>query len=160
MFFFYFRQKYVRMLLEDKINTDLKTAMLARNESLVRGLRAIKQAVLLAKTSGTGSLSPEEEVKMLQKLVKQRKESVEVYLQQGRQDLADPELEEISVIEKYLPAMMSEDEIREVVKAAIAQTGASTPQEMGKVMGVVTKQLAGKADNKVVSQLVKQLLGA
>lgn len=97
---------------------------------------------------------------MLQKLVKQRKESVEVYLQQGRQDLADPELEEISVIEKYLPAMMSEDEIREVVKAAITQTGASTPQEMGKVMGVVTKQLAGKADNKVVSQLVKQLLGA
>lgn len=148
------------MSLEEKINTDLKAAMLARNESQVRGLRAIKQAVLLAKTSGSGSLSTEDEVKMLQKLVKQRKESVEVYLQQGRQDLADPELEEISVIEKYLPAMMSEDEIREVVKAAIAQTGAATPQEMGKVMGVVTKQLAGKADNKVVSQLVKQLLGA
>jgi uncharacterized protein YqeY len=148
------------MSFEEKINADLKTAMLAKQEVAVRGLRAIKQAILLAKTSGGGTVTPEEEVKMLQKLVKQRKESAEVFQQQGRQDLAQPELEEIAVIEKYLPQMMSEDEIREVVKAAIAQTGASTPQEMGKVMGVVTKQLAGKADNKLVSQLVKQLLGA
>ncbi|MFM2135785.1 MAG: hypothetical protein RL021_1185 [Bacteroidota bacterium] len=148
------------MTLEEKINTDLKTAMLAKDEPTVRGLRAIKQALLLAKTSGGGSVTPEDEVKMLQKLVKQRKESVEVYVQQGRQDLANPELEEIAVIEKYLPKMMSEDEIAVVVQEAIRQTGASTPQEMGKVMGLVTKQLAGKADNKLVSQLVKQFLGA
>lgn len=148
------------MTLEEKINADLKSAMLAKDEPTVRGLRAIKQAVLLAKTSGGGSVTPEEEVKMLQKLVKQRKESVEVYVQQGRQDLADPELQEIAVIEKYLPKMMSEDEIAVVVKEVIVQTGATTAQEMGKVMGVVTKKLAGKADNKLVSQLVKQLLGA
>lgn len=147
------------MTLEERINADLKTAMLAKDEPTVRGLRAIKQAVLLAKTSGGGSVTAEDEVKMLQKLVKQRKESVEVYVQQGRQDLANPELEEIAVIEKYLPTMMSEQEIAAVVKEAILQTGASTPQEMGKVMGVVTKKLAGKADNKLVSQLVKQLLG-
>lgn len=147
------------MTFEEKINADLKTAMLAKEEVTVRGLRAIKQAVLLAKTSGGGSLTAEDEVKMLQKLVKQRKESAEVFQQQGREDLAGPELQEISVIERYLPKMMSEDEIREVVNATIQQTGATSLQELGKVMGVVTKQLAGKADNKLVSQLVKQLLG-
>ncbi|MFM7217747.1 MAG: GatB/YqeY domain-containing protein [Bacteroidota bacterium] len=147
------------MSLEERINSDLKAAMLAKEEASVRGLRAIKQAVLLAKTSGGGVISAEDEIKMLQKLVKQRKESVDIYQQQGRQDLAGPELEEIAVIERYLPKMMSEEEVMVVVKAAIAQSGASTPQEMGKVMGIVTKQLAGKADNKLVSQLVKQLLG-
>ncbi|MFM2206584.1 MAG: hypothetical protein RL213_559 [Bacteroidota bacterium] len=148
------------MTLEEQINADLKSAMLAKDEPTVRGLRAIKQSILLAKTSGGGSVSVEDEVRMLQKLVKQRKESVEVYQQQGRQDLAAPELEEISVIEKYLPKMMTEEEITAVVREAIRQTGASSPQEMGKVMGVVTKQLAGKADNKLVSQLVKSLLGS
>ena len=148
------------MSLEETINADLKAAMLAKQEASVRGLRAIKQAVLLAKTSGGGSISPEDEFKMLQKLVKQRRESAEVFQQQGRADLAGPELEEIAVIEKYLPQMMSEEEVRAVVKAAIAQTGASSAQDMGKVMGLVTKQLSGKADNKLVSQLVKQLLGA
>ena len=148
------------MSLEEKINQDLKTAMLAKEEATVRGLRAIKQVLLMAKTSGGGSITPEDEVKMLQKLVKQRKESVEIYLQQGREDLAKPELEEIAVIEKYLPAMMSEAELIVIIKDAIAQTGAKTPQEMGKVMGFVTKQVAGKADNKLVSQLVKQLLGS
>jgi uncharacterized protein YqeY len=148
------------MSLEEKINADLKTAMLAKDEPTVRSLRAIKQAVLLAKTSGSGVISPEDEVKMLQKLVKQRKESAEVYQQQGRQDLADPELEEIKVIEKYLPKMMDEAEIEEHVKAAITESGATSAQEMGKVMGIVTKKLAGKADNKLVSQLVRKLLGA
>jgi uncharacterized protein YqeY len=148
------------MTLEEQINADLKSAMLAKDEPTVRGLRAIKQAILLAKTSGGGSVTAEDEVRMLQKLVKQRKESVEVYQQQSRQDLAAPELEEIAVIEKYLPKMMSEEEITAVVREAIRQTGASSPQEMGKVMGVVTKQLAGKADNKLVSQLVKSLLGS
>ncbi|MFM8433519.1 MAG: GatB/YqeY domain-containing protein [Bacteroidota bacterium] len=147
------------MSLEERINADLKAAMLAKDEASVRGLRAIKQAVLLAKTSGGGSITPEEELKMLQKLVKQRKESVEIYQQQGRQDLADPELQEIGVIERYLPALMTEEEIVMAVKAVIVQVGASSIQELGKVMGVVTKQLAGKADNKLVSQIVKQQLG-
>ena len=95
---------------------------------------------------------------MLQKLVKQRQESIEIYKTQNRDDLAKPEMEEVEIISKYLPAMMSEEEVREAVKAAISSTGASSPAEMGKVMGVVTKQLAGKADNKLVSALVKELL--
>jgi len=146
------------MSLEEKINADLKTAMLAKEEATVRSLRAIKSAILLAKTSGGGNISAEEEMKMLQKLVKQRKESVEIYQQQNRADLAKTEIEEIAVIEKYLPKQMSEDEIREELKKIIAQTGATTAAEMGKVMGVASKQLAGKADNKLVSQLVRQLL--
>ena len=146
------------MSLEEKINADLKTAMLAKEEATVRSLRAIKSAILLAKTSGGGNIAAEEEMKMLQKLVKQRKESVEIYQQQNRADLAKTEIEEIAVIEKYLPKQMSEDEIREELKKIIAQTGATTAAEMGKVMGVASKQLAGKADNKLVSQLVRQLL--
>lgn len=137
---------------------DLKAAMLAKNEAGLRAIRAIKSAILLAKTSGGGELKPEDEVKMLQKLVKQRQESIEIYKTQNRDDLAKPEMEEVEIISKYLPAMMSEEEVREAVKAAISSTGASSPAEMGKVMGVVTKQLAGKADNKLVSELVKELL--
>ena len=137
---------------------DLKAAMLAKNEAGLRAIRAIKSAILLAKTSGGGELKPEDEVKMLQKLVKQRQESIEIYKTQNRDDLAKPEMEEVEIISKYLPAMMSEEEVREAVKAAISSTGASSPAEMGKVMGVVTKQLAGKADNKLVSALVKELL--
>jgi uncharacterized protein YqeY len=147
------------MPLEEKINADLKAAMLAKDEAALRGLRAIKQAILLAKTSGGGSFSAEDELRMLQKLVKQRKESVEIYQQQNRDDLAKGEKEEIAVIEKYLPQQLSEEEIRETLKQIIAQTGASTPADLGKVMGMASKQLAGKADNRLVSQLVKQLLG-
>ena len=121
-------------------------------------MRAIKSAILLAKTSGGGNIAAEEELKMLQKLVKQRKESVDIYQQQNRADFAKTEIEEIAVIEKYLPKQMSEDEIREELKKIIAQTGAKSAAEMGKVMGVASKQLPGKADNKLVSQLVKQLL--
>jgi uncharacterized protein YqeY len=146
------------MSLEQQIMADLKAAMLAKNEAGLRAIRAIKSAILLAKTSGGGELKPEDEVKMLQKLVKQRQESIEIYKTQGRDDLAKPEMEEVEIISKYLPAMMSEEEVREAVKAAISSTGASSPAEMGKVMGVVTKQLAGKADNKLVSALVKELL--
>jgi uncharacterized protein len=146
------------MSLEQQIMADLKAAMLAKNEAGLRAIRAIKSAILLAKTSGGGELKPEDEVKMLQKLVKQRQESIEIYKTQNRDDLAKPEMEEVEIISKYLPAMMSEDEVREAVKAAISSTGASSPAEMGKVMGVVTKQLAGKADNKLVSALVKELL--
>ena len=147
------------MTLEEKINAELKTAMLAKDEASLRALRAVKSAILLAKTSGGGTISPEDEIKMLQKLVKQRKESVEIYQNQNRPELAKGEIEEIAVIEKYLPRQLSEDEIREELKKIIAQTGATSAAEMGKVMGAATKHFAGKADNKVVSQLVKQLLG-
>jgi hypothetical protein len=146
------------MALEERIATDLKAAMLAKDEAALRGLRAIKQAILLAKTSGAGALSEADELKMLQKLVKQRKESVDIYVQQGREDLAVSEREEIAVIERYLPVMMDESEVRAVVRAIIDQVGAKGPGDLGKVMGVAAKQLAGKADNKLVSQLVRELL--
>ncbi|TAH44244.1 MAG: GatB/YqeY domain-containing protein [Bacteroidetes bacterium] len=147
------------MNLEEQINGELKTAMLSKNEAAVRSLRAIKQAILIAKTSGSGDLKKEDEIKMLQKLVKQRKESVDIYQQQNRADLAGPELEEIAIIEKYLPSMLSEDEIRAGLKTIISGMGNVGPQEMGKVMGAATKHFAGKADNKMVSLLVKELLG-
>ena len=147
------------MNLEEKINQDLKTAMLAKDEASVRSLRAVKSAILLAKTSGSDSVSVDDEIKLLQKLVKQRKESVEIYQQQNRADLAKTELEEIAVIEKYLPKQMSEVQISVELKKIIEQVGAKSPAEMGKVMGLASKHFAGKADNKIVSQLVKQLLG-
>ena len=147
------------MSLEQSIMADLKTAMLTKNEAGLRAIRAIKSAILLSKTSAGGKeLSEEDEVKMLQKLVKQRQESISIYETQQREDLAEPEREEVAIISKYLPEMMSEDDVRKAVKAAIEQTGAKSPAEMGKVMGVVTKALAGKADNKMVSALVKELL--
>lgn len=147
------------MSLEQSIMADLKTAMLTKNEAGLRAIRAIKSAILLAKTSASGKeLSEEDEVKMLQKLVKQRQESISIYETQQREDLAAPEREEVAIISKYLPEMMSEDDVRKAVKAAIEETGAKSPAEMGKVMGVVTKALAGKADNKMVSALVKELL--
>ena len=146
--------------MEETINNDLKTAMLARDEATVRGLRAIKSAIILAKTEkgAGGVIAPEKEVQMLQKLVKQRKDSIAEFEKANRQDLIQKEKDEVAVIEKYLPAMMSEDQIREVVKQAIAATGAATQKEMGKVMGMVSKQLAGKADNKLVADIVKSLL--
>jgi len=146
------------MTLEEKINTDLKTAMLAKDEATVRSLRAVKSAILLAKTSGSETISAEDEMKMLQKLVKQRKESVDIYKQQHRADLAKTEEEEIAVIEKYLPKQMGEEEIRAELKKIIEQIGAKSAADMGKVMGAASKHFAGKADNKIVSQLVKELL--
>jgi uncharacterized protein YqeY len=148
------------MSLTDTINNDIKTAMLAKDEAGLRGLRAIKSALIIAKTSGTNAANPEEEeIKMLQKLVKQRKESAEIYQGQNRPDLSKKELDEIAVIEKYLPKQMGEDEVRIIVKQIIETTGAKSPSDMGKVMGAASKQLAGKADNKIVSALVKELLG-
>ncbi len=148
------------MTLEEKINADLKTAMMAREEATVRGLRAIKSAIIIAKTEkgAGGVIAPEKEVQMLQKLVKQRRDSISEFEKANRTDLIGKEKEEIAVIEKYLPAMMSEEEIREAVKKAIADTGATSQKEMGKVMGMVSKQLAGKADNSKVSEIVKSLL--
>ena len=124
--------------------------MLKKDEAALRGLRAIKQAILIAKTSGGGTVSPEDEMKMLQKLVKQRKESVEIFKQQNRDDLAKGEIEEIAVIEKYLPNQMGEEEIRNELKKIIEQSGLKSQAEMGKLMGIASKHFAGKADNKLV----------
>lgn len=146
------------MTLEEKINSDLKTAMLAKDQVSLRGLRAIKSAILIAKTSGT-TPTEADEIKMLQKLVKQRKESAEIYQQQNRDDLVKPEVEEIAVIERYLPKMMSEDEIKAQLQNIIASVGATSAADMGKVMGAASKHFAGKADNRIVSTLVKQMLG-
>ena len=147
------------MSLETQIMTDLKTAMLAKDEAALRGLRAIKSALLIAKTSGAGGeLKPEDEIKIVQKLVKQRKESLEIYEQQNRPDLAKAEQEEITVIEKFLPQMMSENDVKSAIQSIIQQTGSTTLADLGKVMGAATKQLSGKADNKMVATLVKQLL--
>ena len=138
--------------------TELKAAMLAKDEAKLRGLRAIKSAILLAKTSGSAEISEADEIKMLQKLVKQRKESLEIYEKQNREDLATAEKQEIAVIEMFLPQMMSEDEVRAEIKNIIASTGATSAADMGKVMGAATKHFAGRADNKMVSALVKELL--
>ena len=147
------------MSLTDTINADIKTAMLSKDEAGLRGLRAIKSALIVAKSSGASAeASADEEIKMLQKLVKQRKESVEIYTAQNRPDLAEKEQQEIAVIEKYLPKQMGEDEIRTILKQIIETTGAKTAADMGKVMGAASKQLAGKADNKIISTIVKELL--
>jgi uncharacterized protein YqeY len=148
------------MSLEQKIMGELKTAMLAKDEAALRSLRAIKAAILLAKTAegGTGSVSEEEEIKLLQKMVKQRKDSLEIFTQQNRPELAKKEAEEIAVIEKFLPKQLSAEEIKAELAGIIAATGASSPADMGKVMGVASKQLAGKADGKTISTLVKELL--
>ena len=147
------------MTLEERIAQDLKAAMKAKDDAAKRGIRAIKQAILLAKTDGSGKeITPELEIKMLQKLAKQRKESLAIYEQQNREDLAQTEREELEIIERYLPAQLSEAEIKEAVEAIIAKTGASSMRDMGKVMGMATKQFAGSADGKIVSGIVKQLL--
>lgn len=148
------------MSLEQKIMVDLKTAMLAKDEAALRSLRAVKAAILLAKTSegAGGELKEEDEAKLLQKLVKSRKDSLEIFQQQNRPDLAKKEEEEIAVIEKFLPKQLSAEEVKAELTKIIAATGASSPADMGKVMGTATKQLAGKADGKTISALVKELL--
>lgn len=147
------------MNLEQRIMTSLKTAMLNKDEAALRSLRAIKSAILLAKTDGSGKeITEADEVKLLQKLVKQRKDSLAIYEQQNRPDLAKKEIEEIAVIEQFLPAQMSEAELVEAVKEIIASVGASSPADMGKVMGAATKALAGKTDGGAISAVVKSLL--
>src|SRR5215510_16016859 len=148
------------MSLEQKIMGELKTAMLAKDEKALRSLRAIKAAILLAKTSegASGELQEDDEIKLLQKLVKQRKDSLEIFQQQNRTDLAQKEQEEIEVIEKFLPKQLSADELKTELSAIINEVGASSPADMGKVMGQATKRLAGKADGKTISALVKELL--
>lgn len=148
------------MALEQKIMAELKTAMLAKDEAALRSLRAVKAAILLAKTSegAGGELKEEDEIKLLQKLVKQRKDSLEIFQQQNRADLAKKEEEEIAVIEKFLPKQMSQEELKEELSKIITAVGAVSPADMGKVMGAATKQFAGKADGKTISALVKELL--
>ncbi len=148
------------MTLVEKINADLKAAMLAKDEIGLRGIRAIKAAILMAQTETGASkdLTPEKEIAILQKLVKQRKDSITIFEQQNRTDLADKEKEEVAVIEKYLPAQMSEDEIEVMVKEIISSTGAAGMKDMGKVMGAASKSMAGKADGTLISQVVKKLL--
>lgn len=150
------------MSLEKKIMDEMKDAMKSKNESLLRGLRAIKAEIIKAKTEpgAGGEIDEATELKFLQKMMKQRKDSFEIFEQQGRADLAAKEKEEMDVIEKFLPKQMSEEEIRSAVAAIIQDTGASSPADMGKVMGVASKQLAGKADGKTISAIVKQALGA
>ena len=148
------------MGLEQKIMADLKNAMLAKDEKTVRSLRAVKAAIILAKTAGGagGELKEDDENKLLQKLVKQRKDSLEIFEQQNRADLAQKEKEEIEVIERFLPKQLSEEDLKRELAGIIAETGASSPADMGKVMGIATKKLAGKADGKAISAAVKELL--
>jgi uncharacterized protein YqeY len=148
------------MALEEKIMAEMKEAMKAKNEAVLRSLRAIKAEIIKAKTDpGAGGVIDEAtEQKFLQKMMKQRKDAYDIFVQQGRQDLATKEKEEMDVIERFLPKQLTEAEIKEALKTIIAETGAATPADMGKVMGVATKQLAGKADGKTISALVKELL--
>ena len=148
------------MSLQENIDQDIKSAMLSKDSARLRGLRAIKAALLVAKTEKGASenLSEDIELKVLQKLVKQRKESAEIYQAQHRPDLYEIENEELKVIEAYLPKQMDRDAITAHVKQVITETGASNMKDMGKVMGLVNKDLAGKADGKTISEVVKQLL--
>lgn len=148
------------MALKAQIDADIKQAMLAKDQNRLRALRAVKSMILLEETKegGTGELKPEDETRILTKAVKQRKDSADIYRQQNRPDLLATEEAEIAVIEQYLPKQLSEDELKEKLTAIITRIGASVPSDMGKVMGVATKELAGQADGKVISALVKTLL--
>lgn len=146
------------MTFTERINADIKAAMLAKEKEKLAALRDIKSKLMLEATSGAGEVSEEAAMKIVLKLHKQRMETYALYIEQKREDLAHDELYQAQIIEAYLPKMLSEDEIRAEVQAAIAQTGASGPQEMGKVMGILTSKLAGKADGKVISSMVKEAL--
>jgi uncharacterized protein YqeY len=148
------------MSLEEKTMALMKDAMKSKDEKSLRGLRAIKAAIILAKTAegAGGKVSDADEVKLLQKLIKQRKDSLEIYQKQDRQDLAQKELEEIAVIEQFLPTQLSTEELKTIIAKIIQETGASSAADMGKVMGAANKQLAGKADGKTISTVVKELL--
>ena len=148
------------MSLELKINDDIKSAMLARDAKKLEALRAVKAALLLEKTKegATGAVSEDVELKILQKLVKQRKESADIYSNAGRNDLAEKELYDASIIETYLPQQLSEAEVTAIISTIVTQTGAASVKDMGKVMAAASKELAGKADNKTISSIVKTLL--
>lgn len=150
------------MNLEQQVMYEMKEAMKAKDEAALRGLRAIKAEIIKAKTEPgkNGELTQEDELKLLQKIAKQRRDSLEIFIQQNRADLAQKEQEELAVVEKFLPKQLSEEEIRSALKLIMAEVGATSPADMGKVMGAATKQLAGKADGKVISAMVKDLLAS
>jgi len=149
------------MSLEQKIMTELKTAMLAKDEKTVRSLRAIKAAIINAKTSegAGGQIKEEDENRLLHKMVKQRKDSLEIFVQQSREDLAQKEREELEVIERFLPKQLSPEQLEEKIKKIIQETGATSQADFGKVMGNASRQLAGEADGKAISTVLKKLLG-
>lgn len=148
------------MSLEAKVMEQLKQAMKDKNEVALRTLRAIKSAILIEKTAvaGKDTLTEAEETKMIQKMVKQRKDSISIFTEQNRQDLADKEIEEVAILEKFLPQQMSAEELSIAIKAIIAKVGASSAADLGKVMGVASKELAGKAEGKAIADTVKSLL--
>ena len=149
------------MALTEQINSDLKDAMKAKDKVKLESLRAIKSALLLASTEkGASESSEDSELKLLQRLVKQRKEAADIFNKEGRVELAEAELSQVAIIETYLPEQLSEEEIKSEVEAIIASTGASTMADMGKVMGMANQKMAGKADGKTIAQLVKSALGA
>jgi len=150
------------MALEQQIMAEMKEAMKSKNEAALRGLRAIKAEIIKAKTEPGASAELDEatEQKFLQKMMKQRKDSLDIFVQQGREDLAQKEREEMQIIERFLPKQLSEDEIRAAVKTIITNTGASSAADLGKVMGLASKELAGKADGKTISSIVKEMLTA
>lgn len=146
------------MSLQDQVMQQMKAAMKSKDSLALQALRSIKSALLLEQTSGNDSINEETELKLLQKLVKQRKDSAALYTEQGRDDLAQPELEEAKIIEQFLPTQLNEEEVKAAVSAIITEVGASTMKDMGKVMGIASKQLGGQADGKTISIAVKQLL--
>ena len=148
------------MTLQERITPDLKDAMRAKDQAALRGIRAIKNAILLQKTDGSGKeLDEAGEIALLQKLVKSRQESIAIYEEQNREDLAAPEREEVEVISRYLPEQLSDEKLEAIVKEVIAETGASSMRDMGKVMGQANARVAGRADGKQVADTVKRLLG-
>ena len=148
------------MSLEQQIMAEMKEAMKAKDEATLRGLRAVKAEIIKAKTGpgAGGEINADKEIQLLQKMVKQRRDSLDIYQQQNRADLAQKEQEEIAVIEKFLPKQLTPEELRAEVQSIITETGAASPADMGKVMGVATKKLAGKTDGKAISAMVKELL--
>ena len=149
------------MSLEEKIMEDLKAAMKAQDKASMRGLRAVKSALLLLKTDGSGKeITPEREIQLLQKLVKQRRESIAIFEKENRADLAEVEKEEVAVIEKYLPEALSNEDLEKFIHALILSSGATSLKDMGKVIGLASKELAGKADGRAISDMVKKCLAA
>ena len=148
------------MDLEEKVMTQLKEAMKAKDKAALRTLRAIKSAILLAKTDGSGSeLDEAKELKLVQKLAKQRQESIDIYKKQGREDLAQTEIEELAVLKTFLPEQMSEEEVAKIVKEIIENLGAQSMKDMGKVMGAANGKINGRADGKLIATIVKSQLG-
>ena len=150
------------MSLSSKIMAEMKTAMKAKDKVALESLRAIKAAILVAQTESGAKeeIDEAQELKILQRLVKQRKDSAQLYKDQNRTDLAEPELEQVAVIEKFLPAQLSEDELRVIIADVVAKVGATSPKDMGKVMGAANKELAGKAEGRLISTVVKDILSS